>query len=563
LGGHTTSLMTTRAAWFGAALVAAVALLATLPARRGDFVYDDEYYVVKNDAVSGSASPWTSKLGLDEQALWRPLTVASWRMQWADDAGAAQRMRLGNVLLHLLNSLAVLLLVRRLGVGPGGSLAAALLFAAHPIHAEAVAWISGRSELLATAFVLGAWLLHLSPGRARGALSAVLVGAACLSKENALVAPLLFVGADALMRRRVRSGRLLLQLLACALVAVAHLLAVGRPLPGDAPFADLALTARLGVAANILGRALLLLGWPHPLIVFHPREDFLGWQPLPAAALLVFAVTAILLWRQQRLATSALLLLPVSMLAVLNLVPIGATFAERFLYLPSVLFCCAAGALLEAAGRAERRTGRGLGASLLVPLAMLAVWIPLCRSGVAAFHDDLALWAHAARVRPDVAHIRYNHGYFLAEQGRMLAEDVDRPDAASELEASLRIAPGHLYAGLAHHRLGQIELQGRGPRPADLPRAAEHFRQAIALMPGYADSRINLAAIAAALPTLVTPDEGRAALAPLVGSPGLTPAQSQAVAALEASLAQRPGSDAPSSSEPPSPTTGTSSPAGS
>jgi hypothetical protein len=558
LGLHPPPSGSARAARFAAILVAAVALLATWPARQGTFIYDDQYYVVENPAVSGGASPWTSSLGLDEQALWRPLTVASWRLQWADAAGTAGRMKLANVLLHVAISVLLLPLARRLGLGTGGSLAAALLFAAHPIHAEAVAWISGRSELLATGLLLGAWLAHLSPHRLAAWLSAALVGAACLCKESAFVAPLLFLAADLLLRRRVRPGRVALQVGACALIAVLHVLVAGRPLPGDAPFADVPALARLGVAAQIMGRALLLLGWPHPLVVFRPREDFLGWHALPWMALLLVALAALALWRRQRLAAACLALLPISMLAVLNLVPIGATSAERFLYLPSALSCCAAGALLEAAGRAERRSGRGLGLSLLLPLIVLAVWVPACRRDVEFFRDDLTLWAHAAEVRPDVAHIRYNHGYFLEAEGRTLAEDIDRPDAASELTASLAIAPHHLYAGLAHHELGRIALAGRGPRPPDTLRAAEHFRQAIALLPGHADSRIDLAAIAAAAPTLVAPQEGWAALQPLVGSPGLSPAQQQAVTALSTSLAQLLGASGSAS-----PMTGTSSPDGS
>jgi len=161
-------------------------------------------------------------------------------------------------------------------------------------------------------------------------------------------------------------------------------------------------------------------------------------------------------------------------------------------------------------------------------------------------------------VRPEVAHVRYNHGYFLADAGRLLAEDVDRPGAEDELAASLRLAPQHLYAGLAHHRLGQIAL-ARPPRPPDALRAAEHFRQAIVLMPGHADSRINLAALSAAAPGLVPPEEGLAALAPLAGAAGLSDAQQQAVAGLAASLAQ----SLEASSGPASPTTGTSSPDGS
>jgi hypothetical protein len=246
------------------------------------------------------------------------------------------------------------------------------------------------------------------------------------------------------------------------------------------------------------------------------------------------------------------------MLPVLNLVPIGATLAERFLYLPSVLLCLAVGALVEARGRAEARSGRGLGASVVATAAALAVLIPLCRRDVRVFRDDLTLWAHAAAVRPDVAHVRYNHGYFLDAAGRQTPEDVHLPDAASELAASLRIAPRHLYAGLAHHLLGQIALERRGARPPDAVRAAGHFREAIALQPGHADSRIQLASLAVSVPGLVSPEEGWAVLQPLREAAGLEPEQQQAVSALSAELARQ--LDASGSS---APMTGTSSPDGS
>ena len=62
-------------------LVALLALLVTAPAWDGTFIYDDQYYVVENPAVRGEASPWTSPLGDDAQALWRPITVARFRAQ--------------------------------------------------------------------------------------------------------------------------------------------------------------------------------------------------------------------------------------------------------------------------------------------------------------------------------------------------------------------------------------------------------------------------------------------------------------------------------------------------
>src|SRR5207247_2912538 len=72
-----------------------------------------------------------------------------------------------------------------------GALAAGVLFACHPIHAESVCWIAGRSDPLAAVFVLAASLCWTrSGGSSRTGLAtigtAVLVLLGCLAKETAL-----------------------------------------------------------------------------------------------------------------------------------------------------------------------------------------------------------------------------------------------------------------------------------------------------------------------------------------------------------------------------------------
>jgi hypothetical protein len=278
------------------------------------------------------------------------------------------------------------------------------------------------------------------------------------------------------------------------------------------------------------------------------------------ALLVVLAVAAavILLWRRQRLAATALLLVSVSMLTVLNLVPIGATFALRFLYLPSALACLAAGALVAALGRRELAAGRGLGASLALPALALILALPACRAAVAIFHDDLSLWAHNAAVAPDVAHARYNHGYFLDAAGRDVAQDRGHPGAEDELLESLRLDPGHAYAAFAHSILGNVALHGAGRATPNLPLAARHYREALARQPSIVDARINLASIAAVAPQVVSPAEALQQLARLQGTPGLKPEQQRTVEELRAQLSGAPPPDSRSA-----PATGTSSPDGS
>lgn len=537
-------------------LVALAALLAMGPAARGRFIYDDQYYLVENPAVSGQASAWTTPLGSPQQALWRPLTVASFAWQWRgpDDAGP---LRAANVALHVAVSLVLLALGRALLGSPAAAWVAALLFALHPVHAEAVAWVSGRAELLAALFVLAAWRAHLAPGRGAAALSAVLLAMALLSKENALVAPLLFACGDlAWSRRPLPRGRLALLAGVAAAAFAARLAVLPQALPEGAPFGDVPPAARLRVAAQILGESLRLCFGPGEPRVFYPRDGFLELQAAPWLALAAGVALAAFCWRRQRSVAACLLLLPVSLLTVLNLVPIGATFAQRFLYLPSALACLAAGAAVAAWGRRER-AGAGLGASVLAVALAGGLLLVSARAATRPFADDLSLWAHEVRVAPRVAHARYNHGYFLDQAGHWLADDLGRPGAAAELQASLELDPRHAYAGLAHQVLGLLAMGARGRGVPDLPRAAGHFRAALERLPSLADARINLATLAAAAPAVVPPAEGLAQLEALRGA-ALPEDRARLVEELRVQLsAAERGNGAPDSS------TGTSSPAGS
>ncbi|MGQ0552510.1 MAG: tetratricopeptide repeat protein [Planctomycetota bacterium] len=521
-------------------IVALAACLAVAPAREGGFVYDDHYYLLENPAVSGEASVWTTPLGTPDQALWRPLSVATYRWQWptrVDGVPSAVPFRVVNILLHVLTSLILFVLARRWGLGAGGALAAALLFAVHPVHAEAVAWVSGRSELLATGLILAAWCSYLSPSRAGGLLAVGLTGAALLSKEQALLVPALFLGGDLALRQPPRWRRLAALTAAVVALFAARFAVLPQLVPSEAPFGALSLSERVPVALNILARSFELLLWPADLRVFYPRSEFLGWQPFSLGLLAAAALLTAWLWRRVRPAAAGLLLVPLSLALVLNLVPIGATFADRFLYLPSALFCLAVGAAAQARGRAEQRAGTGLSLSVLVPLVLVIVALLVCRNAVAVFHDDLRLWEHAARLKPDSAHIRYNHGYFLDRAGRHLALDPQHPGAAEELEASLDLDPGHLYAGYAHQTLGNIALRGDGRLHPDLQEAARQYRAAIRRAPGLWDARINLASVAVSAPGLVSPAEGLQALA--IFSEELLTAESSDEPAAPAGLSQR------------------------
>ncbi|XP_052453468.1 protein O-mannosyl-transferase TMTC3 isoform X2 [Carassius gibelio] len=88
---------------------------------------------------------------------YRPLTVLTFRLNYLFSALSSSSYHLFNVVLHAVVCVLFLHFCRLL-LDRSTSLIAALLFAVHPIHTEAVTGVVGRAELLSSIFLLAAFL---------------------------------------------------------------------------------------------------------------------------------------------------------------------------------------------------------------------------------------------------------------------------------------------------------------------------------------------------------------------------------------------------------------------
>jgi Gpi18-like mannosyltransferase len=95
---------------------------------------------------------------------------------------------LSSVLLHVACTYVVYVLSKRLIDSDVGAGVSAALFAVHPIHVEAVTWVSASNEILFSLLTLGAVLVLLSPARRGGrgpiVLSALLYSVGLFAKET-------------------------------------------------------------------------------------------------------------------------------------------------------------------------------------------------------------------------------------------------------------------------------------------------------------------------------------------------------------------------------------------
>jgi hypothetical protein len=136
---------------------------AYAPSLANDLVWDDRIYILDNPPVREARLG--EILSRPIGSYYRPVVFATFAIEAvASDANPAL-FHLTNLVLHAAVAGLLFAAAVALGASAPPACAAALLFALHPVQSEAVLYVSGRTDVLAAAFGLGALLLH---ARARG-----------------------------------------------------------------------------------------------------------------------------------------------------------------------------------------------------------------------------------------------------------------------------------------------------------------------------------------------------------------------------------------------------------
>jgi protein O-mannosyl-transferase len=238
-------------------------------------------------------------------------------------------------------------LVKRLVHTPG-AMVAAIVFALHPVQHETVALLAARNDSMAAFFTLATIIVLLertaSPLRLLG--GGVLFFLALLSKESAMLVPLLLACLDWGRWGRLGQKRRFLVLILCAVGIVALRRAVGV---SSAGWPDPSAWSKVfGVAPEITGTYLGMLFWPWPLT---PARHIDYLQPLAVLwPFLVLGMAAFFLLahkgRQRSLVWVGLLWALFSFAPSVFATLDKGTVGERYLYLPMAGLCLALAAAL-------------------------------------------------------------------------------------------------------------------------------------------------------------------------------------------------------------------------
>lgn len=134
--------------------LAFLTLVAYMPAIRAGFIWDDDVITAPHGIVaSGLWKIWTHPVG----HYW-PMFFTTFWLEHHLWGNAAMGYHLTNVLLHIIDSILLYTILRRLSV-PGAWLSAAI-FSLHPTHVESVAWITERKDVLSGIFYMATFLAY-------------------------------------------------------------------------------------------------------------------------------------------------------------------------------------------------------------------------------------------------------------------------------------------------------------------------------------------------------------------------------------------------------------------
>ena len=193
----------------------------------GKFLWDD-YGLVRDNTYIKSLSHigkiFITNIGAGRDVIsnfYRPMQILTYALDYSLWGLNAFGYHLTNILFHIAVALLLYWLVSIIFKNYWLSFLSAIFFVVHPIHTEAVAYISGRADIIAAFFFLLTlifYIQYIDSGRGRLFVFVLLFyPVALLSKECSLILPLLIVFYHYISKIKIKTKILLFLLIETAI----------------------------------------------------------------------------------------------------------------------------------------------------------------------------------------------------------------------------------------------------------------------------------------------------------------------------------------------------------
>lgn len=416
-----------------ALLVIGTLALYSSDSHLGFFAVDDPDYVVKNPWIRSMNSENISHiLGTPYFANYSPVHLFSYMLDYAIAGGNAFAFHLSSNIWAGVVAGFVFLTALAVTQNRWISIASAVLFVVHPVHVEAVAWISSRKDLVAAAFALPSFLAYLryrnEASKTWYVISLLLFLLAVAGKLSVATFPAVFLAHDYFVEKRPL-GRSIVDkipfLIAALIIALAA--SSAQPSMGHRPDPYVLSAALLqnfwlltGFASYVVYRVppettqiMFQIGGALFLIAVFVAPFFLG-RKLPMLVVLVYWIL--------------FAFIPAQVLSFTHPV------TDRYMFFPSV-----AGVILIAwvLFHLTKKVSRySLVAFAVMTLVLASLWTSKTLNYLAEWNDPRSVW-HAAMQKSSDPTISQNLGSYYVELARRIGDSTQ----SASVEDLRRLAP--------------------------------------------------------------------------------------------------------------------------
>jgi tetratricopeptide (TPR) repeat protein len=352
---------------------------------------------------------------------YNPLSVLTFAIDYKLGNGAPWLFHFNNLLLHLLCTILVFILLKRLGVSFFMAFVVAILFGIHPMRVESVAWITERKDVLFGFFYLLSLILYIDFLKNKKSifyiLSIVIFSLSLLSKIQAVSLPLSLLLIDYWLDRKFNLKLFLEKVpffalsLITGLVGIYFLKQQGSLETGEV----YPLYQRLFIGSYSFIIYGLKSIYPFKLSALHPYTknlDILYYLSMIPAILI--ALVPVFTFKRNKIITFGILFFIVNIVLLLQVVGAGQGFlAERFTYLPYIGLFLIYAKLLETLLIDFYQYKTTLYSLLSIYLIALIVITVNQRN---TWKDSISLWNNVIEKYPNSSLAYNNLGHYYRQQ---------------------------------------------------------------------------------------------------------------------------------------------------
>ena len=476
----------------GVIFIIAACIIVYAPAMRGEFIWDDETYVVENKLLTEPDGLYRIWFTTDSPSQYFPLVYTTFRFEHKLWGLNPLGYHIVNLALHIANSLLLWLLIFRLGI-PAAWLAAAI-FALHPVQVESAAWITERKNVLMTFFLflsLLTWFQFIEGPRQSGRrwgiyfLSLLLYALALFSKTTACTLPAALVLILWFKRIRLDKKRwleivpYLLLGLAMSLVTMwwEYIMFIGGTT------LKLSRPERVLLASRALWFYLGKLVWPTDVTFSYPKWNISVTDPYQYIWLIAWVIAGWCTWHwREKIGRGFIAAIVFFVVTLLPMIGFLSLYTFRYTYVADhyQYVACIGPILLAAAGwhrLAGRLDERKRHFAVVLPVFVLIVLGVLSRQQCHAYKSLENLYG-------DI--IRKNPGSWMAHNNLALHyKSLDRfDDSVRYYKKALQIGPNEVQSLV---NLGIVlGLQGKEDE------AMYYFKRTLQVDPNSSDAHFNI-----------------------------------------------------------------------